>query len=431
MKKNIILILGIFFLSLSSINAQKKSDNKKLKFSFAERTRLTTFDNAITLNDDADIWTFTRHRTNLGLNYSPNKNIQFNLRLGNEARVWLSPDTKKTGLNEIFVDQLNFKWKNVSKLPLDLTFGRQNIMLDEGFICLDGQPLTGSRSAYFNAVKGVYTFNKKNNLTAFVSYNTKSDDFLPVLNEGDPAQLLEEQTNLGIGLYYKTTIKKSKLSVYYFRKNTYENDNNPVESQINALGARIILPLVKNLSLTTEATYQLGKAGDFDRNALGGYFHLDYNIKNLMPIAKTVSLGGFYLSGDDPATDKVEGWDPLWSRWPKWSESYIYTLIKENKGKVAYWSNISSLNAAVKGSLSEKINFKAYYYHLLALEDNLSSFCDGSGKTRGDLLTLRVDYKIDKNWSGHFLWEKFTPGNFYPDIADGYNFFRFELILKI
>lgn len=150
-----------------------------------------------------------------------------------------------------------------------------------------------------------------------------------------------------------------------------------------------------------------------------------------MPIAKTVSLGGFYLSGDDPATDKVEGWDPLWSRWPKWSESYIYTLIIENGGKVAYWSNISSLNAAVKVSLSEKVNFKAYYYHLLALENNLSSFCDGSGKTRGDLLTLRVDYKIDKNWSGHFLWEKFTPGNFYPDIADGYNFFRFELMLKI
>ena len=431
MKKNIILILGILVFNFNSINAQKAVENKKLKFSFAERTRLTTFDNSISLNDDADIWTFSRHRTNLGLNYTPNKNIAFNLRLGNEALVWLSPRTKKTGLNEIFVDQLNFKWKNIAKLPLELTVGRQNIMLDEGFICFDAQPLVGSRSAYFNAVKGVYFFNDNNNITAFVSYNPKTDNLLPIINEGNPAQLLEEQSNTGIGLYYRTNIKKSKLSIYYFRKNTYENDANPIESKINALGARVSLPLIKDLSLTTEAAYQLGKSGDFDRSALGGYFHLDYNVKEKIPVANTLSICGIYLSGDDPTTEKVESWDPLWSRWPKWSESYIYTLIIENKGKVAYWSNISSLYTTLNGTLSKNMSFNTSYYHLMALEDNLSSFCSGTGKNRGDLFILRLNYKIDKNWSGHFLWENFTPGNFYPPYADGYNFIRFELMLKL
>lgn len=431
MKTKSIIFIVILLLSLNSISAQESVKKSKFKFSFSERIRLTTFDNAISLNDAADPWSFSRFRTTFGVNYSPDKNIVFNLKLGNESRIWLSPDSKKSKFDEIFIDQLYFKWNNIAKLPLELTIGRQNIMLDEGFICLDGQPLTGSRSAYFNAVKGVYSINEKNNVTAFISYIPQSDNLLPIINEDDSPILLEEQANTGVGLYYKTNIKNSKLAVYYFNKTTYENNDFPVESQINTFGARLEQPLVKDLVITTESAYQFGKSGDFDHSAYGGYFHLDYNVKGKIPVINSLSLGGFYLSGDDPTTEKNEGWNPLWSRWPKWSESYIYTLIVENAGKVAYWSNISSLNFTVNGALSEKISFKGSYYHLWALEDNPSAFCDGSGKTRGDLLTLKLNYEIDKNWSGHLLWENFTPGNFYPSSADGYNWIRFELMLKI
>lgn len=431
MKNKIILIAGILLLNFNTINAQDQNIAKKLQFSFSERVRLTSFDNAISLNNESDIWAFSRYRTILGMKYLPNKNIELKLQFGNEARIWLSPDTKKSKFDEIFVDQLYFKWKNIAKLPLELTIGRQNIMLDEGFICLDGQPLTGSRSAYFNAVKGVYSINERNNVTAFISYIPQSDNLLPIINEDSSPIILEEQENTGVGLYYKSNIKNSKLSVYYFNKTTYENNNFPVESQINTFGARLKQALLKDLSITAEPAYQFGKSGDFDRGAFGGYFHLDYNVKGKIPVINNFSLGGFYLSGDDPTTEKHEGWDPLWSRWPKWSESYIYTLIVENAGKVAYWSNISSLNFTVNGTLSEKMSFKGSYYHLWALEDNTSAFCDGSGKTRGDLLTLKLNYKIDKNWSGHLLWENFTPGNFYPSSADGYNWIRFELMLKI
>ncbi len=361
----------------------------------------------------------------------PNKNIKLKFNLGNEARMWFSPKGKKSAFDEIFVDQLYLRWENIAKLPLEIKIGRQNIMLDEGFICLDGQPLTGSRSAYFNAVKGVYSFNDNNNITAFISYQPKTDDLLPIINEDSPAHLLEEQANTGLGLYYKTNVKNSKLSLYYFIKNTQANGKQPVEDKINALGSRVMLPLFKNLKLTTEAAYEIGKSGNFNINAFGGYSHLDYNINQKIPTVNTLTLGGFYLSGDDPTTGKVEGWNPLWSRWPKWSESYIYTLIIENQGKVAYWSNIASLYTTLDGTLSKSMSFKASYYHLMALEDNLSAFCSGTGKTRGDLITLRLNYKIDKNWSGHLLWENFTPGNYYPSTADGYNFLRFELLFKI
>lgn len=431
MTNKIILIAGILLLSFNTISAQEQTEIKKLKFSFSERMRLTSFDNAISLNDEAEPWTFSRFHTSLGLNYSPHNNIELNFVLTNESRIWISPDSKKSQFDEIFIDQLYVKWKNIAKLPLEITAGRQNIMLDEGFICLDGQPLTGSRSAYFNAVKSIYSLNKKNSITAFVSYIPRTDDLLPIINGLDPAQMLEEQANTGLGLYYKSKIKNANLSAYYFNKSTHKNDDFLIESQTNALGARVDIPLFKDLKFTSEGAFQFGKSGDFNRNAYGGYFHLDYALNEKIPLLKGLSFGGFYLSGDDPVTTKIEGWDPLWSRWPKWSESYIYTLIIENGGKVAYWSNIASLNMTVKGQFSEKVSFVSSYYHMLAVEDNTSAFCDGEGKTRGDLLTLKLNYQIDKNWSGHFLYETFKPGNFYPSTADGYHWIRFEVLVKI
>jgi len=430
MKKHLLLLIISMVFSFFSAEAQEVSETKKLKFSFSERIRITGFDNAITLNNEAEGWTFTRFRTNLGLTYRPGKNIELKFQLANESRLWFAPGTKNNRFDEIFVNQLYFKWGQIAKIPLELTIGRQNIMLDEGFICLDGQPLPGSRSAYFNAVKGVYTFNAKNNVTAFVSYIPKIDDLLPVFNEYKSGQLLEEQANTGLGLYYKSQLKKSKLSTYFFRKVTHQNSSAPIEYKTNAIGARLTLPLAKNLSVTAEAAQQFGKSGDEDQSAFGGYFHLDYKIKDEIPVADGLSFGGFYLSGDDPATEKDEGWNPLWSRWPKWSESFIYTLIIENQGKVAYWSNIASLNFSVNGTLSDKVTFKTSYFHLMAVEENLSDFCGGDGKSRGELLTLKLNYKIDKAWSGHFLWENFSPGNFYASNADGYNWLRFELLYR-
>lgn len=431
MKKYSLIIMGILLLSFNSMNAQESIKNNKFTFSFSERIRLTTFDNAISLNDAAESWSFSRFRTTLGVKYSPNKKILFHLNISNESRIWLSPDSKKSSFDETFVDQLYIKWNNSAKLPIEVTLGRQNIMLDEGFVCFDGQPLTGSRSAYFNALKGIYTLNKENSITAFISYIPKTDNLLPIINEVNPSQFLEEQSNTGIGLYYKSKIKKADVSIYYFNKSTHKNDAFLIENQTNALGARISLPLFEDMKFTTEAAYQFGKSGDLDRNAFGGYFHLDYAFNEKTPVLRGLSLGSFYMSGDDPSTTKIEGWDPLWSRWPKWSESYIYTLIVENGGKVAYWSNIASLNITVNGQLSEKVSFNSSYYHLLAVEDNNSAFCDGEGKTRGGLFTLKLNYKIDKNWSGHFLWESFNPGNFYPSSANGYNWLRFELMYKI
>lgn len=404
-----------------------EKQQSKLKFSFSERFRFVGWDNATNLSEEtADAFSFTRHRTSLQATWLAAKDITAVVKLTNEFRYYLSPKNRKFTLHEIIFDQLYLKFKNAAGLPLTLTLGRQNIILGEGFVVMDAHPFDGSRSIYFNALRGDIRFSKGHVLTAFYAHQPTTDTTLPVLFDKEAG--LIEQPETGLGLYYSGQFNNTKLEAYYIRKDIDDTEDRPVESGINTIGARVRQPLGKNLSLTAEAAYQTGTRGDVDRKALGGYFHLDYNTGDRIPLLKTVTFGGIFLSGDDPNTEEHEGWDPLFSRWPKWSESYIYTLIRENG--VAYWSNVNSIYASLLMDLTRKVNFKLTYHRLGACHPSLSAFPGGTGKTRGKLLIGRLNIKIDKKWSGHFLWENFKPGSFYFDGADSYNWLRFELMFR-
>jgi len=110
--------------------------------------------------------------------------------------------------------------------------------------------------------------------------------------------------------------------------------------------------------------YQFGKFGDTDRTALGGYAYCDYKTEWPVYLPASFTAGTYYLSGDDPDSDDWEGWEPLFGRWPKWSESYIYTLINENG--VAYWSNMLSLYAKVGFNFNRDVSINLCYQHLMA-----------------------------------------------------------------
>lgn len=425
------LFIMSFFLCYHGISMAQETEKKaKFKLSFSGRARLTTVDKAITLDKDKDVLTYTRWRTYLGAEYTPNRHLGVKFELGNEARIWMSPSSKKTSINEIFVNQLYIDYNNIADLPLDVRIGRQNIVFDEAFICFDGNPRVGSRSNYFNAIKTVCRINDKNEITAFFAHNTRREKYLPVIHEKDPYQLLEEQTNNGLGVYYKSKIKTIDLSAYYFYKNYIEHEAYP-DARTHAIGTRIQAPFLNNFMFTTEFAYQFGKVGTFDRQSYGGYSRLEYNFNQSIPIINQISVGAFYLSGDNPKTEKVEGWDPLWSRWPKWSESYVYTLIAENNGKNGYWSNINSVNAGIKTSLASNMEFSAKYHYLSAPQLSNATLCSGGGKTRGNLYIMKFSYRINEKWAGHLLWEHFAPGNFYFKGADKYNWTRFELTYKL
>jgi len=428
LSRTITLLLFFAFMITFGYNLSAESDTAKFKLSFSERFRFTGWDNAISLNDDSsESYAFTRHRTSIMLQWLPIENLEFAVKLTNEFRNYLSPKDREFNFHEIIFDQLYIKWDHVIGLPLTLTLGRQNLILGEGFVVFEGHPLDGSRSIYFNALRGDIQLRPNHKLTLFYSYQPVKDNILPVIN--DKEQGLVEQPERGIGVYYSGKLKKVGLEAYYIRKDVDEESLNTLECGINAFGARVQVPLFDPLSLTVEGVYQTGHWREVDHGAMGGYFHLDYKVGENIPLLKTITLGGIYLSGDDPATNKHEGWEPLFGRWPKWSESYIYTLVREKS--VAYWSNLNSLYISLLTQLCEPMTLTMTYHRLGASYSSADIFFPGgSGKNRGDLFIGKLDFKINANWSGHFLWEHFNPGDFYFDGADPANWLRFEIMYR-
>jgi hypothetical protein len=412
--------------------AKEESQNETrplFKLSFSERLRIETWDNSVTLSSAANGGTsYNRNRTSIMGQWFPTENFEAALMLTNEYKYYFAPTNKPFNFHEIFFDQLYLKYKDTFG---SVTLGRQNIMLGEGFIVLEGNPLDGSRSLYFNAGRLDFNIDKTKILTAFVSYVPEKDNILPVIS--DQNQQLIEQPELGIGLYLSGQFGTTNLQPYYIYKHVYDNDLHKIKSDIHTIGARASMPAADQLALTTEGAYQFGNYGDLNRSAFGGYLYIDYTTKlNKTYLPDVITLGGIYLSGDDPATKNLEGWDPVFSRWPKWSESYIYTLIKEYNGKVAYWSNFASIYGKLKFTLMSDLNLNIDYHHMIAPQTaSANPFTNGTGKTRGGLLIARLNYKINSNISGHILWENFIPGNYYFEGANRSNWARVEFLFKI
>ena len=143
----------------------------------------------------------------------------------------------------------------------------------------------------------------------------------------------------------------------------------------------------------------------------------------------TFTLGGIFLSGDDPATSDWEGWDPAFSRWPKWSELYIYSQVRERG--VGYWTNLGMWQAETGFSPRKNLDFRVTYYHMDAFHPFPGGpKVFGTGTQRGDNAQIRMDFALNRYMKGHVLYEDHVPGNFYSAANNGY-FLRFEMSFLI
>ena len=425
--------LVVSALTCPCLLAQEKAGKQpSFKFYFWERIRQESWDNTMSLDEGAsDSSAYMRLRTSLGALWRPGRDWEVNLRLTNENRVYLAPKIdprlkKDFDIHEVFFDQLNVRWMNPGRLPLTVTLGRQDMMMGEGFLIMDGGPLDGSRSAYFNGLRLDYALKNKNNLTFFFVRQPRTDALLPVIHDKDQAMV--EQEEQGVGLYFSGKAKRTGLEAYLFRKDAWASGLLP-KGAIHVAGGRLVHPFSPKLSLTAEGAVQLGNWGDENRRGLGGYFHLDHKAGWRFPLPAQLTLGGIYLSGDDPATPRHEGWDAAFSRWPKWSDSLIYLQAKETR--VADWTNFISIYGILLFEPLDKARLSLAWHHLTAAEKTApSAMLSGAGKTRGDLLIVKVTYDVSKSLAGRLIWEYFRPGSFYASGADPYHWVQFELFFR-
>lgn len=411
---------------------ESTSSASGFRFYFWERIRQESWDNTMSLDEDTpDSTSYIRFRSSVGLQWLPRESLGFDLRLTNESRYYLAPkrDPKQDSdftFHEVFIDQLVLNWKNPGQLPLSFSVGRQDMMMGEGFLIMDGGPLDGSRSGYFNGIRVDYVLQKEGTLIFFYVRQPRTDTVLPVMN--DKEQPMVEQDEQGYGIYYSGRMNKTGLEAYLIRKDTFETDTLP-EGSLNILGGRLVQPFLSKLALTTEAAIQQGSLDDEERRGLGGYFHLDYKANWSFPLPVQMILGGYYLSGDNTSTSRYEGWDAAFSRWPKWSDSFIYLQIRESR--VADWSNISSIYAQLFFKPFEKTRLSLSWYRLFAPEKTASSdLLSGDGHNRGDLARLCFDHELGPDFSGRFIWEYFSPDDFYQAEADPYNWIQYQLSIR-
>jgi hypothetical protein len=355
----------------------------------------------------------------------PLKNLEVLGKLTNEFRVYLAPKTTPFSWNESFFDNLYVKWTIPGRVPFAITAGRQDINLGEGFVIADGTPGDGSRSYYFNALRVDAGLAKGHTLTAFAHATEETDRYLPVINA--VPRMLAEQSERALALYYSGMFGRTRVDAYAVRKTGDVSDLlSPV--RIDTFGARIVAPLAKPLAFTAEAAYQTGTTDDYGRSAYGAIAHFDCDLTGTPGFLKSFVLGGILLSGDDPFTSRVEGWDPIFSRWPKWSESYIYTLAQESRS--AYWSNLSAFYAQLAIDLGERVDGHVMLMPMGADRPERFVYPGFNSRGRGTLCRARLNYKLSRYLTGRVIWEHFDPGSFYTPGASSYNWLQFELIFR-
>jgi len=401
---------------------EKKSG---LSIDFSERFRFVAWDNAVTLGrSDNDGSVFTRNRTSVGLKWNLSEKLEVYFKATNEFRIYIDPE-KDFNIHEVFIDNLYLKIRDALKLPVTLTIGRQNIFLGEGFVILDGNTYDGSRSAYFDALRADIDLKKAGLLTVVKLWAEKTDELLPVLNPRN--QLMNEHDMRGFGIYYQGRIRASALDLYFISRISDIREDKSWRLNVDTFGGKITLRKGKKLSLTAESALQKGESEGRKISSFGGHFHIDYNLENRL--FRKLTLGGVWLTGNNPGSDELNGWIPPFSRWPKWSESYIYTLIME--GGIAYWTNYSSLFFSMETRLFRNGSLNTSLHFLGAPEKNsFPSPINGDGKSRGTLLINKLNFRLSKQLTGHFLWEHFVPGDYYWQSADNYHWLRFELMYQ-
>jgi hypothetical protein len=364
---------------------------------------------------------WTRYRARVWAKVKADKDLDFNARLIDEFRTWYnfpSATQPDDNYDEILFDNFNVTARQVGGMPLNVVVGRQDIMLGENWLVLDGTPLDGSRTQFLDAVRA--TFDWKEQKTKldliYIDMAASTDRWLKPIHDRN-RYLTEQDEQGGIAyLTYKPTATKQIEGYFiYLDENplTFTATNMPLawtsDATIYTFGGAFSGQTGDHWSYRTEWAYQTGERNDNDIQAYGTNNRLTYAFKD--DYQNSVRIGYEYISGDDPSTADDERFDMLWGEWPRWSELYIYTYIKE--GQVAQNSNLHRIGVGHTFNPTKKLQVQSDYMALWADENIVKAGFSANDNFRGHLLTCWLKYTYSPQIKGHLLGEYLIPGGYY------------------
>lgn len=411
----------------------QQNSSRQIDYGFEQRVRNENWNNLFDYNDNLDDQRAQlRWRTRIWMQAPLGSDI--------DIRVGLNQETNQIFIqrapwrfDEVIFETAYIDFKKLFTKGLSLRIGRQNLIKNEGFMFQDGSPGDGSRTTYSNAAVFGYTW-KKSKIEGLGIMNPRMDRMLPVIHDRHKALLDWNQSSAGL-YYTDDNLKRTSLESYYFYTKQTGDRRSPANFQfrpdrhVHTAGGRVARKFDRGWSVTGELAGQWGAYhGGGTVRGWGGYSYLK---RTFGAKSQHYVLGGYWgMSGDDPATrNQDEGWDPLYSRWPKWGELLTHGQFRE--GGPSFWTNTALWQAELLYTPIKPLNVRLTYYKLDAFHPfpwgDARIF--GSGAFRGHMPQVRADFALNKHLTGHVLWEYLKTGNFYLNRTQAY-FLRFELIYK-
>ncbi|MCX5865067.1 MAG: alginate export family protein [Deltaproteobacteria bacterium] len=322
--------------------------------------------------------------------------------------------------NKVFLDNANINVKSMFGLPVEGTFGRQDVIYGSGFVILDGQSQYASTSIYFDGVKlrwnltdqlmldGLYLKSKEKTM-----YNNANG------NSGD------DQTLSGFYLTNKKCpITGMQQEIYALNRN-----DEAIKKNIWMYGLRLSDKLANGIDYSLEGAIQRGDAGMANgtgavlkQDAWGTKLNAGYTFKNLDWQPRPY-LGYAFMSGNKSSTtDKSEQWDVFYGGWPQWgdllawkylnlgtanklSNVYSYNAFGTDTAEAAY-SNIQIVTIGIGAKPLDKLSIDLSYSKLTFDQTN-----PGVSDDFGDYYQTNIKYQYTKNLSFSIYGALLAPGD--------------------
>jgi hypothetical protein len=414
------------------------------------RLRNEYFDELLTLTRDPALnpnaWLheqdYFRFRARVWGAFTPVDDLSLNTRLATEPREWMKPagftvykGNSGWDWSEGVVDTLNVQYRNVAGLPANLTVGRQDIFLGDGWLLGEGTPGDGSWTFFLDSAR--LTINLTESKTTIdvigIIQDAKDDGWMPVLNEQH--RFFTEQNEKGAVLWVANkSVPAVNVDGYFFYKHDDKaSANGPTaaprggdNADIYTLGLRLSGPITERLKYSVEGAYQFGEKQDTfiqypststeyrDLSAFGANTKLTYALKDRLN--NQFFLAYEFLSGDDPETQGDEMFDVLWGRWPRWGEIGLYGYAAETR--IGQAANLHRLGPGWTISPAKNLDFTAQYYALFAqheipTREAAPTLFSHTDNFRGHFISAVLKYKFSPHMSGHLWGEVLLPGNYY------------------
>lgn len=390
-----------------------------------------------------------------------NENFKLYTRFADEFRHYFQPSESHNSEwpDEVLLDNLYLDLYNLFGDRVDLRIGRQDFfgpngpVYGAGRVLADGTPFDGSRTIFMDAIKATVKFDEKNTLDVLAIYNSPETELSwghPTKTDGSeykerPLTSInprsKDLTEWGGGLYFRSKeVELLPFELYYLYKRESKarlSDGTKLQGRfVNTWGARLMPKLTDTLSAELEGAVQAGeKDGGASTAGYMGYAGLTYRPLAEGAVKPYLTGSLYYLSGDKNrgADEKDTAWDPLWSRWPQFSELYVYSFMYG----AGYWSNLlyPSLEGGVGFGPGHKVRASIGPMYA-AVDDSETTQGTDNGNLYGWLGVVRYDFPLLKakpgkrgNVSGHVTAEVLDPGDYYASDKMAY-FLRWEVIMK-